>query len=220
MSEDSITIKYSLTKEDLICSVCLDELTLPIIQCANGNHFVCVKCFRHMQRKCPVCRTGKLFRNKFLEANLEPSMTRCRNEECKKQLLPWSQESHLAVCKHTQVECFLCESPVSTHSLIEHIKTYCDTEWLERDANSTSGGASMVEHQMNSSKIKMPDTKANVSIILQQLVLMLKWDDNVGYHIALIDCAQNSSEMEITFTLKPNPHSVSHSRVSLKVLIH
>ena len=40
MSEDSITIKYSLTKEDLICSLCLDELTLPIIQCANGNHFL------------------------------------------------------------------------------------------------------------------------------------------------------------------------------------
>jgi hypothetical protein len=44
---------------------------------------------------------------------------------------------------------------------------------------------------------------------------MLKWDDNVGYHIALIDCAQNSTEMEITYTLKPNPHSVSHSRMSL-----
>jgi hypothetical protein len=130
-------------------------------------------------------------------------------------LLPWSQESHLAVCKHTEVECSLCESSVSTDSLIEHIKTDCDTEWLERDANSTSGGASTVEHQMNSSTIKLPNAKANASIILQQLVLMLKWDDNVGYHIALIDCGQNSSELEITYTLKPNPHSVSHSRVSL-----
>jgi hypothetical protein len=63
--------------------------------------------------------------------------------------------------------------------------------------------------------IKLPDTKANVSIILKQLVLMLKWDDNVGYHIALIDCGQNSSELEIRYTLKPNPQSVSQSRVSL-----
>ncbi len=73
----------------------------------------------------------------------------------------------------------------------------------------------MVEHQMNSSAIKLPDTKANVSIILQTLVLMLKWDGNMGYHIAFIDCGQNSSELEMTYTLKPNPHSVSHSRVSL-----
>jgi len=215
MSQDTIIIKYSLSKEDLICSVCLDELTFPVIQCANGNHFVCVKCFRQVQRKCPVCRIGRLFRNKFLEAKLEPSMISCRNEECKKQLLPWSQESHLAVCKHTQVECFLCEAPVSTDSLIEHIKGDCYTEWLERDDNSTSASASMVVHQMNSSTIRFPDTKTNASIILQQLVLMLKWDDNVGYHIALIDCAQNSSELEIKYTLKSNPHSVSQSRVSL-----
>ncbi len=215
MSEDRIIIAYALSKEDLICSVCLDELTLPIIQCANGNHFVCVKCFREVQRKCPVCRTGKLFRNKFLEVKLEPSMIRCSNAECKKQLLPWSQESHLAVCKHTEVECFLCESPVSIDCLIEHIKSDCDTEWLERNDNSTSGSASMVVHQMNSSTIKLPDTKANVSIILQQLVLMLKWDDNVGYHIALIDCEQNSSGTELRYTLKPNSHSVTHSKVSL-----
>ena len=73
----------------------------------------------------------------------------------------------------------------------------------------------MVVHQLNSSTIKLPDTKANVSIILQQLVLMLKWDDNVGYHIALIDCEQNSSGTELRYTLKPNSHSVAHSRVSL-----
>jgi hypothetical protein len=44
MSDDTIIIEYSLSKEDLICSLCLEELTLPIIQCANGNHFVGVKC--------------------------------------------------------------------------------------------------------------------------------------------------------------------------------
>jgi hypothetical protein len=161
MSEDTITVEYSLSKEDLICSVCLDELTLPIIQCANGNHFVCVKCFREV-RKCPVCRTGKLFRNKFLEVQLEPSMIQCSNEGCKKYLLPWSEESHLAVCKHTEVNCFLCDSSVSLNSLIEHIKIDCDTEWIETDGNTTSGSAAMVRHQLDSANrfaIKLPLTR-------------------------------------------------------------
>jgi hypothetical protein len=169
MSEDTITIEYSLSKEDLICSVCLDELTLPIIQCANGNHFVCVKCFRELQqRKCPICRTGKLLRNKFLDVQLEPSMIRCSNKGCRKYLLPWSEVAHLADCRYTEVECFLCESPISLDSLIEHIKTECDTEWLDRDDNSTSGSASMVMQQFDSGNqfaIKLPDTKANVTVI-------------------------------------------------------
>jgi hypothetical protein len=61
-------------------------------------------------------------------------MIRCRNENCKKLLLPWSQESHLAVCKHTEVECFLCDSLLSLDTLIEHIKAECDKEWLAKAA--------------------------------------------------------------------------------------
>jgi hypothetical protein len=218
MSEDTITIQYSLSKEDLICCVCLEELTCPIIQCANGNHFVCVKCYRQVQRSCPVCRTGKLFRNKFLEIKLEPSMITCSNETCKKRLLPWSQEKHLAVCKHTEVECFLSDSRISLDSLIEHIKTECDIEWLERDGDATSGSVAMVMHQLDSGNlftIKLPDTKANVTIISQQLVLLLKWNDDVGYHIALVESEQNSARMDAHFRIKPNPHSSIHSRMSL-----
>jgi hypothetical protein len=44
---------------------------------------------------------------------------------------------------------------------------------------------------------------------------MLKWDDDVGYHVALIDCEQNSARMDVHFTLKPNSHSIIHSRMSL-----
>ncbi len=207
MSEDSITIEYTLSREDLICSVCLDELTLPIIQCANGNHFVCVKCFCELHRKCPVCRTGKLFRNKFLEVKLHSSMVSCSNEKCQKDLLPWSKETHLVVCKHTKGICFLCDSNnISLDSLIEHVKTDCDTEWLERDDNATSGSSSMVMHQLdsgNQTTFKLPETKANVTIITQQMVLMLKWEDDFGYHVSLIDTEQDNSRMNVSFTLKP-----------------
>jgi hypothetical protein len=67
----------------------------------------------------------------------------------------------------------------------------------------------------NQSTIKLPDTKANVSIILQQTVLMLKFDDNIGYHVALIDCGQTSARLELKYTLKPNSHSVTHFILSL-----
>jgi hypothetical protein len=145
-------------------------------------------------------------------------MIPCSNEKCKQHLLPWSQESHLAVCKHTEGECFLCDSPISLDSLIEHIKTECDTEWLEKDNETTAGSALMVTHQFHSANrfaIKLPDTKANVSIISQQMVLMMKWDDNVGYYVSLIDSAQNHSRMEIYYTLKPNSHCITYSRVSM-----
>ena len=38
----SITVAFVLSKEELTCSLCFGELTFPITQCANGNHFVCV----------------------------------------------------------------------------------------------------------------------------------------------------------------------------------
>ena len=46
-------------------------------------------------------------------------------------------------------------------------------------------------------------------------VLMLKWEDDVGYHVALIDCEQDSSKTDIHYMLKPNSHSIIHSRMSL-----
>jgi hypothetical protein len=101
---------------------------------------------------------------------------------------------------------------------VEHIKTECDTEWLENDGNATGGNASLVMHQVGSGNhyvIKLPDTKANVSLISNKIVLMLKWEDDVGYHVALIDCEQDSSKMDVHYMLKPNSHSIIHSRMSL-----
>jgi hypothetical protein len=63
--------------------------------------------------------------------------------------------------------------------------------------------------------IKLPDTKANVTLISNKMVLIMKCEDDVGYHVALIDCEQNSSKIDILFTLKPNSHSTIHSKMSL-----
>ena len=76
----------------------------------------------------------------------------------------------------------------------------------------------MVMNQLGSGSqvaIKLPDTKANVCIVTEQVVLMLKWDDDIAYHIALIDCAQNHTKIEIKYSLRPNSHSSIQSRVTL-----
>ena len=177
MTTNTISIQYDLSKEDLICSVCLDEITFPVIQCTNGNHFVCLTCFRELHRKCPVCRTSRLFHNKFLQTKLEPSMVSCSNQNCDKKVLPWSKESHLAICKYTKVNCFLCDKLVSLDSFIEHLKTDCDTEWFEKTDETIAGSATMVMNQLDSDNqynIKLPDTKANVSFIIQEVLHMLK----------------------------------------------
>jgi hypothetical protein len=44
---------------------------------------------------------------------------------------------------------------------------------------------------------------------------MLKWEDDIGYHIAMIDSEQNSARMDVNYTLRPNSHSVIHSRMLL-----
>jgi hypothetical protein len=44
---------------------------------------------------------------------------------------------------------------------------------------------------------------------------MLKWEDDVGYHVVLIDCEQNSARMDVHFTLKPNSQSMILSSMSL-----
>jgi hypothetical protein len=89
---------------------------------------------------------------------------------------------------------------------------------MDREDNATSGSASMVMHQFDSGNqfaIKLPDTKANVTIVSQKIVLMLKWDDDFGYLVVLIDCEQNRTRMDVEFTVKPNSYSVIHSRMSL-----
>ena len=76
----------------------------------------------------------------------------------------------------------------------------------------------MVLDQLDSGNqfiIKLPDTKANVCIILHQMVLMLRWVDDVGYYVELVDCEQSSSRMEINYMLKPNSNSMIHSTMSL-----
>jgi hypothetical protein len=139
MTGDLIKISYSLTKEDLICCVCLGELEFPIIGCSNGSHFVCSDCFGGLRSRCPTCRTGFLFHNRFLESQLQSHLVPCENAPCERRLLPWSVDDHRQSCRHTEAYCFLCSREVSLDTMMEHIKTKCGAEWFERRGEVMDG---------------------------------------------------------------------------------
>jgi hypothetical protein len=75
-----------------------------------------------------------------------------------------------------------------------------------------------IEDNFNPNLFQLVNVSYRIWFIMHlsnRMVLMLKWEDDVGYHVALIDCEQNSARMDVHFTLKPNSHSMIHSSMSL-----
>jgi len=160
-----------------------------------------------------------LFHNKFIETQLDSQIISCSNDSCDKKLLPWSVDSHAAVCRNALFDCFLCDSPVSLASLEEHIKTgCCDTEWLEINDDRTDGTSTMVVNNLlfsDNISVTLPETIGNVFIISGHLVLMLKWDDDVGYYVTLVDCEQDGNTIDIHFKQTPNSNTSIKSSILL-----
>ena len=114
-----IQVTYNLEREDLICSICYDTVSTPLIQCQNANHFVCFGCIIKCNRNCPQCRTSKVFHNKQLEKHIKDQMVNCSNEACPKLLFDWAVQEHRATAKmsgvqHTGVQ--ELQRPVNTRS--------------------------------------------------------------------------------------------------------
>ncbi len=134
-----IEIKYSLDKSDLVCCICLEDMTVPLIQCSDGNHFVCHHCKTLLESECcPCCRTNVLFRNRLLEKHLDSQLIECGNSGCSLKMFPWTVESHHKLCLYGESECFLCGKVVSLDSTSSHIKDDCNAKWIEKDAVNTT----------------------------------------------------------------------------------
>ncbi|KAI8893075.1 hypothetical protein BC833DRAFT_609621 [Globomyces pollinis-pini] len=41
---ETVNICYQLTRDDLTCCICYEDIRPPIIQYSSGNHFVCGNC--------------------------------------------------------------------------------------------------------------------------------------------------------------------------------
>lgn len=110
-----VDINFSLSKEDLSCCICYDDVPFPLIRCTNSLHFVCKKCYRKCHKNCPQCRT---------------SVINCDNEGCPLQMFEWSHQQHQSECCYKQFNCMFCNSLLSIPSLKEHLKE-C-SEYVEK----------------------------------------------------------------------------------------
>jgi hypothetical protein len=59
---EEINISYQITRKELECCICMNDIVTPLNQCSSGNHFVCSDCKKRLKNnKCPICRTSVLF---------------------------------------------------------------------------------------------------------------------------------------------------------------
>lgn len=94
--------------EDLLCPVCLDHLSPPVVQCRSG-HNTCLSCKKDFQ-KCPLCRdpfveTTNRMLNRIL--NLLSSSSPClyASKGCNSM---FSEDHKTQFCPYRSVKCPQC----------------------------------------------------------------------------------------------------------------
>ncbi len=113
-------------------------------------HFVCGNCSLKYGRKCPCCRTSRLFLNILLEKHLEPQFVNCTNEKCDLKLFEWSLDSQSKDCLYSMTK---CDEIIKQDKLKEHLKTNCGNkiEWMEINEIENSVSLGLVEFVTHSS---------------------------------------------------------------------
>lgn len=102
--------------EQMICPICKEYFTRPIVQCAKG-HSVCLSCVHHMlqvskDERCPICRSHMqtTCRNYSLEAQMQYITIACVWDKlgCTAQVPLMDRTRHEAYCFHRplMVKCY------------------------------------------------------------------------------------------------------------------
>ena len=94
------------------CSICLDLLRKPIIQCQKGHNY-CNKCYNSIGNSspiCPQCRgeftRDKTSRNLFIEDMMTKFTTKCTNKGCDKLIRLDRFNTHTEKdCGYTSLTC-------------------------------------------------------------------------------------------------------------------
>ena len=204
-----LTIKQKLLKSDLFCCICLDQLTIPIIQCSTGTHFVCHTCKSQIKWNCPVCITSNLFPNPFLEKQLSCYFTACLY--CNQQHLKWNIKSHLESCEYRPFNCFLCSLVIPQDTLLNHITSACNIQWIKQTSIDTSGSLGLLPHISNTPKglsINLKDINQHFAIILETTMILFKRDTT--WMVILVDA--NESSIKIKYN---NTKQIIHSSKSI-----
>jgi len=112
-----------LSKDDLICVVCHEDLNHAIYQCLQGPHYVCEKCAKKL-KQCPTCRHPfPLVNNIALKRSLDSIKQPC--SDCKQIFFPWSLAEHRESCIAAPTKCPFCEVYVKSFNLLPHFEREC-----------------------------------------------------------------------------------------------
>lgn len=163
----SNTIKIEINKEELICSICLGDLSGSIYRCVKGPHYACETCNSKLTN-CPICRdSNKYVRDISLEQSLKPHIISC-SRNCGIKHYNWT--NHESECVKIPFQCKYCKRSIeqNCNQILNHYKNFCDIKF------------EIVPLNLNKNKFKYnADSKPTILIINKKLMIltMLKNDD-------------------------------------------
>jgi hypothetical protein len=133
----SVEVKYELTRDDLMCSTCYNDIQFPLFQCQKNQHFHCKVCAL-IEKKCLECGSS-IRRNKGLERQLEDQLEECPFEGCYRSFFPWHLKEHKTKCEFKENECPVCFEKTSLGFMEEHITRECKfSKYLDVEGESGS----------------------------------------------------------------------------------
>ena len=198
-----IQVTYNLERDDLICSICYDTVSTPLIQCQNANHFVCFGCIMKCKRSCPQCRTSKVFHNKQLEKHIKDQMVNCSYEGCQKMLFQWAVQEHIEMCPYKQYKCKFCDEFISMQSLNKHIKTTCTVNWMEQTKDDHSASLALAPYHTSSARgyyFELKEIKKSFVVLYFQYVLIFLRQDS-KWLVTVLNHKKETKNIEITYWL-------------------
>ena len=125
--------------------------------------------------------------------------------------IKWNIKSHLESCEYRPFNCFLCSLVIPQDTLLKHITSTCNIQWIKRTSIDTSGSLGLLPHISNTSKglsINLQDINQHFAIILETTMILFKRDTT--WNIIVVDT--NESIIKIKYN---NIKQIIHSSKSI-----
>ena len=197
-----IQVQYKLDEDQMKCPICYNTITTPLLQCLNAPHFVCLTCVKKSRRKaiCPLCRTARLYHNKFLEKTVKDQMIACPNVGCPRILFTWDVE-HVEECPYKPMDCQFCDEKVSKATMKEHY-TSCSIPWInEHDVKDGSEVLVCCSKKgRRGIEIELDSIKTSFVVIRSEQLLIFK-RNTVEFEVIVINLGENTTATDLTYWL-------------------
>ena len=163
-----------------------------------------------LQRLCfslPLCRTARLYHNKFLEKTVKDQMIACPNEGCPRLLFKWDVD-HRQECPYKPMDCQFCDEKVSKATMKEHYRE-CSLPWIsEHDVKDGSEVlVTCSKRGKRGIEIELDSIKTSFVVIRSEQLLIFKRNTS-NYEVIVINLGENiSSSTELTYWLPSESES-------------